>query len=373
MGPGVGPAATPGVGPAATPGAGDAGRQRTARLMETQALWCAELGSPLYAGLMRHAAEDVRGGGVLADVLAGHAGDPEDSALALRLFGAVHQLVLEGSAPQLNPHYPSVGGADPDPDRAWPAFRSAAAEHRDAVRALLSHPPQTNDVGRSAALLGGLLHIAARTGLAVRLYEIGASAGLNLRADHFRYGSRYGAGNGAAWGPEDSPVVLGDAWSGDPPPVDAPLEVAERRGCDPRPADPGTAAGRARLTAHVWPDQAERLARLQGAFEVARRVHATVVRASAAELVSAMSTSTGVVTVLWHSVTWQYLDEVEQGEVRASIERLGASASDGAPFAHLWLEPGETGCEVGLRLWPGGAELLLGRAHPHGVPVTWSL
>ncbi|MGH3341956.1 MAG: DUF2332 family protein, partial [Carbonactinosporaceae bacterium] len=180
----------PDVRPAATPDAGGAGRERTAYLMEMQARGCEQLGSPFYAGLMRHAADDVRGGGVLADVLARHADDPEDSALALRLFGAVHQLVLEGRAPQLDPYYPSVGGADPDPERAWPVFRLVAAQHREAVRRLLSHPPQTNDVGRSAALLGGLLHVVARTGLAVRLYEIGASAGLNLRADHFRYESR---------------------------------------------------------------------------------------------------------------------------------------------------------------------------------------
>ena len=50
------------------------------------------------------------------------------------------------------------------------------AAQRDAVRAWLNRPPQTNEVGRAAALLGGLRHVTAEAALPVRLVEIGASA-----------------------------------------------------------------------------------------------------------------------------------------------------------------------------------------------------
>src|SRR5438034_5449361 len=111
--------------------------------------------------------------------------DARASALALRFMGAVHRLVLEGRAPALARHYPSAGG-EAGLEGAWAAFRDTLEQHRDTLRALVTSPVQTNEVGRSAALLGGFLLVARETGLPLRLLELGASAGLNLRWDHYR-------------------------------------------------------------------------------------------------------------------------------------------------------------------------------------------
>jgi hypothetical protein len=43
-------------------------------------------------------------GEVLYGVLSGHEDDPGASALALRLMGAVHRIVLRGDAPELARH-----------------------------------------------------------------------------------------------------------------------------------------------------------------------------------------------------------------------------------------------------------------------------
>jgi hypothetical protein len=90
-----------------------------------------------------------------------------------------------------------VGGRWDGP-RAWPTLRDAAVEHRQWLRGALASPPQTNEVGRSAALVGAALGFCGCPQLPVRLPEIGASAGLILRADHFAFRSTLGI-----WGRPD--------------------------------------------------------------------------------------------------------------------------------------------------------------------------
>ena len=90
--------------------------EATVRRVRRQAVACRELGSPLYAGLLDHAADDLLAGGPVAAVLDGNLDAPWRSALALRMLGGVHALVLTGQAPGLAAFYPSVGGtADPGP------------------------------------------------------------------------------------------------------------------------------------------------------------------------------------------------------------------------------------------------------------------
>ena len=121
-----------------------------------------------------------RRGGPTCGVLDGHEDDPKDSALALRLMGAVHRLVLEGGRRSWRG---ATRPADGDGERTWEAFRAALEERVDELRPLSSNPVQTNEVGRCAALLPGFLDVAARTGRPLRMLEVGASAGLNLRLE----------------------------------------------------------------------------------------------------------------------------------------------------------------------------------------------
>jgi hypothetical protein len=341
------------------------------RRLRWQAAACREMGSPLYAFLLDHVAADVLDGGPCLDALSGHEDDPGPSALALRLMGAVHRLVLEGRAPGLANYYLSAGGTM-DGDGSWPAFRSVVREHRDELRRLLDRPPQTNEVGRAASLIGGLLHVVDQWSGPVRLFEIGASAGLNLRADSFRVELADGTGVG----PVGSPVVLSDPWLGQRPP-DVALHVVERRGCDTEPVDPATEEGRLRLTSFVWPDQLARLERLRGALEIAARVPAPVVRQTARDFVQDLQLEPGTTTVLWHSIMWQYLEEQERSDVEARLDELGEAADTDARLAHLALEPRRrtpsSGHEVlvVLRMWPGGEERILGSAAAHGIPTTW--
>lgn len=340
-----------------------------ARRLRTQQTACRELGSPLYDHLLGHAVVDLDAGGVVWRVLEGREGDPGQSAVALRLLGAVHRLVLTGRAPALAGYYPSAG-ADPRTGwrGAWEAFRGTLEEHLSEVRAELERGVQTNEVGRAGALVGGFLTVAAETGLPLRVLEVGASAGLNLRWDHFSYGV-----GERRWGPAGSPVQLGDPYIEGAPPFDVEAVVVERRGCDPHPLDPTTDEGRIALMSYAWPDMTLRYQHLRGAFELARAVPVTLDRSEAAPWVTAQLAEPrpGMATVVYHSVVMQYLDEAGRAAFRAALDEAAARATDAAPLAWLRFEPARRTFEVTLTTWPGGAERLIAESGAHGRPVRW--
>jgi hypothetical protein len=339
---------------------------RAVSLLRDQARWCADLGSPLYSLLLSRAAEDAAEGGPAWRLLA-----PDDApnaradSLALRLMAAVHRLVLTGRVPRLAVHYPSVGGsAGPG---AADAFVEALGEHEAGLGPLVARPCQTNEVGRAAALAFGYFELAG-SGLPLRLLEVGASAGLNLRFDRYRYG-----GGGTSWGAPESPVDLGGLWLDAPLRLPLSIPILERRGCDLRPVDVTTADGRLDLESSVWADQVARLERLRGALFVAARVPAQVDRASVVDWLPARLTlpAPGALTVVVHSIVEEYLPEAARLVFHRTLAEAGARASTRAPLAWLRLEP-ETGSRryaVKLTTWPGGDERVVARCSPHGADV----
>jgi hypothetical protein len=201
---------------------------------------------------------------------------------------------------------------------------------------------QTNEVERSRALLPGFLEVVRQTGLPLRLLEIGASAGLNLRWDHFPFLD-----------------------------VPAAIRVAERRGCDLNPIDPTLDESRGALLCFVWPDQTDRLQLLAEAIEIARRVPAPVDRCNAVDWlqVHLADPRPSVATVVYHSVVMPYLTEENRENLRRVIEDAGRLATADAPLAWLSMEPGGDHAEVHLTLWPGGERRLIAQAGFHGGDV----
>jgi hypothetical protein len=331
-------------------------------LLRYQSVACGYVGSPLYEDLLARAADDYDEGGPTRDLLAGHEGDPKDSALALRMMGAVHRLVLEGELPDLARRYRSEEG---DGDSTWAAFRAALAERLADLRPLVERPVQTNEVGRCAALLPGFLDVAERTGLPLRLLEVGASAGLNLRWSEYGYEAE-----GFAWGRADSPMRIGFELSGGEIPS-VPATVAERAGCDASPVDPTTEEGRLTLLSYVWPDQAARMERVHAALELAAGDPVAVERAGAVEWAVARLArpARGLATVVYHSVVMQYLSEPEREEFAAVVVEAGERADADAPLAWLRMEPDGERAAIRLAIWPGGEDRLLARAGYHGTPV----
>jgi hypothetical protein len=344
-------------------------RAQLAENFRRQALGAEVLGSPLYADLCRRMADDTEAGGPTWELLAEHATESLGAAYPLRVLGGAHRLALAGGAAELARHLPSTGG-DGDADGVWTAVRRLVGAPPPELLDALTRPPQTNEVGRSASLIGGFLAVAQETGLQLRALEIGSSAGLNLRFDRYRYEQ-----DGAGWGPPDARVRFSGLWADAQPPFDAPLEVVERRGCDLDPVAPATAEGRLTLLSYVWPDQQERFERMAAALDIAAVVPAAVDRSDAVTWLAQRlgERADGVTTVVFHSIMWQYMPDETCEQVAASISAAGARATGDAPLAWLRLEPfGHMKFpELRLTVWPGGEERLLARCSFHLGPVEW--
>jgi hypothetical protein len=322
------------------------------------------LSSPLYEHLLAAAADDVEAGGPCWAVLEGREDDPRGSVLALRFLGAVHRLVLTGRAPDLARYYPSAGGTfDDDP---WPAFRAAVGAHVDELRDDVRQGVQTNEVGRSAALLGGFHLIAARWGLPLRLLEPGSSAGLNLRWDRYRYE----AGEWA-WGDPSSPVRFVDVYP-DGVPETVPVEIAERRGCDRAPIEL-TDDGALLLTSFVWPDHDHRFRLLRAAIDVASAHPVDVETAHAVTWIRdrLAESHPGVATVVFHSIFMQYMSREDRQALVDTITARGAEATQDEPLAWLRMEPPGDLASVRLTVWPDGEERVIAESGYHGRPVYW--
>lgn len=320
---------------------------------------------------------------------AGVAGDPDVAGLMLAapaeqhnpplLFAALHDLVLGGTAPELAAFYPNLTPATV-PGDPYPVFRATALAHRDEVRAMLAtRHTQTNEVGRCAVLLPLLGLVGAEYG-PLALVDVGTSAGLTMCLDRYHYDYEPGGPFGAP-----SPVELTCGVRGDVPlPVAMPA-VAARLGLDSQPIDVTDDDAVRWLEACVWPDQADRFARLRAAIGVAREDPPPIRRGDAvADVAACIDEVAGaghpVVTTTW---MLSYLPVDGQRAFVAELDRVGAgrdlswivaespAQATGLPIPTT-AEP-EHRTAVSLVRWRGGRRRVerLGTAHPHGYWLHW--
>jgi hypothetical protein len=332
-----------------------------------QAKACDDLGSPFTARLCRLLPLLLDRPGAVGERIRNWPGNPQADALALRVTGALHMLVLSGADPQLAAAYPPHAVDD---NRLAGAVAASLGRHDARIADFLSSAPQTNETGRAAMLLPGFLLIARETGLPLALAEIGASAGLNLFFDRFRYDYA-----GTSWGAETSAARLAPEVRGMPP-LDGELAIASRAGNDIAPVDVSDAEARLRLRAYVWADQAARLARLDAAMAIAMAEPAAVERSDAADFVRARLAARprDAAFVLFHTIMWQYMPAASKAGVMQALEEAGREATPLAPIARLRMEPlgPADHATLSLTMWPGGQTRRLARCDFHGRWIDWT-
>lgn len=260
--------------------------------------------SPLYERLARYVATRPSLRRMLGEA-------PPRQRRATLFFAAIHDVVLEQGG-----RYPQDG----------PTLEAFCAANLPAIMERIgTQRTQTNEVARSAQLLPALSLVAALAGRPPSILEVGASAGLNLRFDDYRYTYRT-RHQAVDVGDGDSPVHVEVAFEGDVRVIPAALPiVGERIGLDTHPVDVTDPGQRRWLRACVWADEADRDRRLLAALDQARRDPPTVIRGDAVADIDRVAArlSSEVPLVVVHQVVMSYLSTAARARFRRKVLGLG--------------------------------------------------
>ncbi|WP_432200817.1 DUF2332 domain-containing protein [Erythrobacter sp. W53] len=339
--------------------------------IEWQARHAEEAGAPGTAKVIRAVLALLDGETATGRRISGWQGLVVKDAMPLRIAGGLHNLVLTGADTRLADVYAGrmVDQASVD------TLVCELVEAYDArLLPWLDGPPQTNEAGRSASLMAGLMWLCDHVPRRFEMLELGASAGINTMMERYHYDL-----GGVSVGPEDSPMRIVPEWRGGSPPANTP-EITAIRGCDIAPVDLSDPEAAMRLKSYVWPEATARMGRIDAAVALAAERAPDVVQADAARFVEqalAMPRDSGTTRVLFHSIVWQYIPPEQQKIVEAEMARAAEHATADAPLIWLMLETNRETFrhELTARIWDGdqqtGEPNLLATAHPHGAWVEW--
>jgi hypothetical protein len=278
----------------------------------------------------------------------------ERLALAVRDDGALLRLLESVPPPKRQPNLlfgvvRLLGGPVHDPA----AFHDFTVANWAAVEAQLRvRATQTNEVGRCALLLP----VLARLPQPLALLEVGASAGLGLFPDRYRY--RYGGHTVGNGGP-----VLDCDLTGTAAP-DALPRVVWRAGLDLNPLDVTDPADGAWLEALIWPEHAHRRERLRAAAAMAAADPPALVRGDLVDDLpdlAARAPADATLVVFHTSVLYQ----VPEPRRTAFVDLVR-----GLPGHWISVEGADVVPHRGLPAPPGGP--LHNVLALDGVPLAWT-
>jgi len=289
---------------------------------------------------------------------------PYGASIPLRFAGALHALVRSGQAADLAKVYPPHSDKVSD-EQLLSVLMQTVAQQSDFILQHLESAPQTNEVRRASMLLPGFQMIAGQTGISEFVTsELGASAGLNLFWDHYRY--EYGS---HVWGEVDAPIILSPAVKGELPEFTE-LSVTQRAGCDLNPIDVHDHKEKGKLLSYLWPDQFERIEKTSHAIDFVSHQQERLEKSDAIKwLETRLQTQhQNAVHVVYHTIAWQYFPDEAQQRGEKLLEEAGSRATKDAPLAWLRLEADKKtpGAALTLTLWPTGETQEIARGDFHG-------
>ena len=252
------------------------------------------------------------------------------------ILAALHDLALAGRAPALAAAYATADG-----EAAAGAAIDTLLRMTDSVVAIaVRRRTRTNQTGHCAVLYPAIAEVARRLGAnAVGLIDLGCSAGLNLNVD--RVGITYS--NGQSLGDPSSRVQLScSIVGGRPIPTHAMPEVVARVGVDLDPVDVTDADDARWLRACLWPDQPERVARLEAEMALAATAPPLLLQGDAVEMMPdafarVPTDALAVVTTTWALSKFslesrlRFLDRLDEAAAGRTVAWVSAEGVGIAP------------------------------------------
>ena len=277
-------------------------------------------GSPTYAVLSRHVAGSAA---LLALARECRVGQPVPNLV----FAAVKRLLAEEPQGRLAELYRCAVRSE-EVSRDLPReFERFCLAHVDAIVNLVqSRSVQTNEVGRCSFLMPAFSVVAGDAGRNLALIDVGAGAGLNLLWDRFDYrysdGSRFGSGR--------SLVRIDCESEGKMPRIPKQFPgVSYRVGIDRYPVDLGDDEQYQWLQALIWPEHADRMARLAGARRLWLQERPRIEAGDALELLPVLMDETPADAAL--CVCHSHSLNQFSADARAAFAELLGTASQARP------------------------------------------
>jgi hypothetical protein len=251
-------------------------------------------------------------------------------------FGAVQYLLLRGVPHPLRTFYPSVvGPRSREPEQAGPALIDFCRTYRDELgQQIQTRLVQTNVVRRVIGLRIALAEIAKTSPAPIHLIEVGASAGVHLHADRYRYliGDR-------TYGRPGATVTVDSRWIGahPPPDLDPIPPIATRVGIDLNPVPATDSDQRRWLRALVWPENQADAHLLETALTSLAADPPAIIAGDAAEVCPKLGRDLprGEPRIVFHAATRMHVPRSGRAAFDAAIDSIG----DAGPLFHAWQEP----------------------------------
>jgi len=281
---------------------------------------------------------------------------------------SVQRLLFDARDDPFASYYPNLAANASSWRESFRPFKKFCLANEEALtRSLRSRRVQTNEVNR-CCFLYPLFSWAQEKwgGRPLALIELGASAGLNLALDQYRYE----VPEVGRFGHEGSTVTLRSGFHG----FDKnryklrPLDIEKRIGIDLAPLDLGCEEDKTWLEALVWPEQSERRENLKRAIPIARSSGVKVLKGDAAELLAQATAEVGLGTtlVVFHTCVANQMSGARKKALAEALE----SVSKRRDLFYL-----HNNIRDGICLdWSKGARWkrsVAGKADTHGRWVDW--